>query len=323
MAEEGQDRKADDEGAQEEQAPSVTQDTPEASAELKAEKEAEKTETKEEIRQKTKGALGGLKLDLVLGQFISSAIEGLDKFLSLITWDKGNWESMESDSDSTDDSTQEQETSSSRSSVPKKVENGFVKQTSKKERKTMSEKANPSAKKALEKTLKEHPDWKGYVKEAEDKFNVPSHIIFAIMYLESGFKATAKNKYSGAAGLGQFIPSTWKSFLSANPEFAGMNQFDPRASIFATAWYCRQNADHLGIDMNADDAAARIYEAHHNGEGGYRTMEAFRAGRISSFKVPKSYAEHGYDTPQKYTDHIIRLANGVQANADSFETLLA
>ncbi len=184
-------------------------------------------------------------------------------------------------------------------------------------------KASPSAIKALEKALVTYPEWKSYAQEAEAKFNIPQKGIFAIMYLESGFKPYAKNKDSGAAGLGQFIPSTWKAFIKANPEFAGKDQFDPRASFFATAWYCRQNVDHLGIDIKADDAIARIYEAHHNGEGGYRQMEAFRNGKIASIKVPKSYAEHGYDTSQKYTDHIVKLSMGVQATSDSFESALA
>ena len=59
----------------------------------------------------------------------------------------------------------------------------------------------------------------------------PSKRYFAIMYLESGFKPYAKNENSGAAGLGQFIPSTWKAFIEDNPEFAGKDQFDPRASF--------------------------------------------------------------------------------------------
>lgn len=200
-----------------------------------------------------------------------------------------------------------------------KIEKTAAKVSSKSEK----VKASPSAIKALEKALLNYPEWKSYVREAEDKFNIPQKGIFAIIYLESGFKPYAKNKDSGAAGLGQFIPSTWKAFIKDNPEFAGKDQFDPRASIFATAWYCRQNVDHLGIDINADDAIARIYEAHHNGEGGYRQMEAFRNGQIDSIKVPKSYAEHGYDTSQKYTDHIVKLSMGVQATSDSFESVLA
>ncbi len=184
-------------------------------------------------------------------------------------------------------------------------------------------KASPSAIKALEKALVTYPEWKSYAQEAESKFNIPQKGIFAIMYLESGFKPYAKNENSGAAGLGQFIPSTWKAFIEDNPEFAGKDQFDPRASFFATAWYCRQNVDHLGIDIKADDAIARIYEAHHNGEGGYRQMENFRNGKIKSFIVPKSYAKHGYDTSEKYTAHIIKLSMGVQATSDSFESALA
>lgn len=289
--------------------PAKTPETPKTAEQL----EAEKVVAKQKIEDESKKKREDLRNEMGLGEVLVKVLEGFnDVFLGNSEIMKNFWEEIfGKNQESSTDTTQSSVTSSkeSKTSVP----SGYSEKV----------KASPSALKALQSALKNYPEWKSYAGEAETKFKIPSSVTFAIMYLESGFKPYAKNKDSGAAGLGQFIPSTWKAFIADNPEFAGKDQFDPRASIFATAWYCRQNADHLGIDMGADDAAAKIYEAHHNGEGGYRQMEAYRAGKISSIKVPKSYADHGYDTSQKYTDHIVALSKGVQATAESYETLLA
>ncbi len=56
-----------------------------------------------------------------------------------------------------------------------------------------------------------------------------------IMGCESGGDPNAYNPYSGAAGLYQFLPSTWAS-TAPKAGFAGASPFDPEANIAAAAW---------------------------------------------------------------------------------------
>jgi soluble lytic murein transglycosylase-like protein len=50
---------------------------------------------------------------------------------------------------------------------------------------------------------------------------------------ESSYNPNAVNRYSGASGLFQFIPSTWASTPQAK---AGKSVFDPVANAQAAAW---------------------------------------------------------------------------------------
>ncbi len=190
---------------------------------------------------------------------------------------------------------------------------------------------------SLKDVLETKPDWKEYVKEAAGAFGVPEHMIFAIAKLESNFEPSAKNKKSGASGLGQFIPGTWDEFIEKGRKFVhtapfiAAGPFDPKAGIFAIAWYCRNNADLLGIDLNASDAVAQIYEAHHEGPTGWKRLQAFRAGG-GRFKVPWTYRNQtfdafdvsvgGEDDCENYSLLIGRISGRVQAVADSYSGIL-
>ena len=56
-----------------------------------------------------------------------------------------------------------------------------------------------------------------------------------IIDCESNGDANAVNPYSGAAGLFQFLPSTWET-TSPNAGFGGASPFDPEANIGSAAW---------------------------------------------------------------------------------------
>lgn len=59
-----------------------------------------------------------------------------------------------------------------------------------------------------------------------------------VAWCESRYHPTSVNSSSGAAGLFQFLPSTW----SGTP-YASQSPFDPRANAFAAAWlYARYGA---------------------------------------------------------------------------------
>jgi peptidoglycan hydrolase CwlO-like protein len=52
---------------------------------------------------------------------------------------------------------------------------------------------------------------------------------------ESGFDPHAENPYTGAAGVFQFLPSTWES-LSEAAGWAGVSVFDAEANVAVAAW---------------------------------------------------------------------------------------
>lgn len=149
----------------------------------------------------------------------------------------------------------------------------------------------------LSDVMSEHIDWSVYASKASDKFNIPEGAIWAIAREESNFDPSAKpidkkgRLRSSAGGLGQFIDSSWNAFVLANPEFKDKDRADPEAGFYAIAWLSRRNADRLGIDTSSPDAVSKIYTAHHEGEEGYKRLQAFRTGGYR-FNVPSSYVGH-------------------------------
>lgn len=57
----------------------------------------------------------------------------------------------------------------------------------------------------------------------------------SVMQCESGGNPDATNRYSGAAGLFQFLKGTW-AVASVRAGFAGYSRYDPEANIAAAAW---------------------------------------------------------------------------------------
>lgn len=57
----------------------------------------------------------------------------------------------------------------------------------------------------------------------------------AIIDCESNGNPSAENPYSGAAGLFQFLPSTWAS-TAPNAGYGGASVFDPEANVASAAW---------------------------------------------------------------------------------------
>lgn len=191
----------------------------------------------------------------------------------------------------------------------------------------------PSASAQLDTALKANPTWLAMAQEASKEFNIPTHILFAFARFESGFNPNAVN--DDVAGLGQFWGPTWESFKGKNaelfakhPELKDADRTDPRASFFAMAWYARQNATECNIDTSAPDAAARLYEAHHNGAGGYKTMVAYRRGELSvEPDVPvkyrnKSFPRYGVPTVDGYAAYaklITAMSAEMQVVSDAYQ----
>ncbi len=86
-----------------------------------------------------------------------------------------------------------------------------------------------------------------YLKEAEQKYGVPSSTILAIVAKESSMNPLAQHPKSKASGFAQAISSTAKEFLSylksQGEKIPPEGVFNPRIGILLTAWYIRKNID--------------------------------------------------------------------------------
>ena len=63
-----------------------------------------------------------------------------------------------------------------------------------------------------------------------------------VIACESNGDPVAENPYSGAAGLFQFIPSTW-AWAAPGAGFSGASVFEPEANVGAAAWVVQQSID--------------------------------------------------------------------------------
>lgn len=101
--------------------------------------------------------------------------------------------------------------------------------------------------------------------------DVDTEYLLTMANIESGFNPDARNKYSGAAGLYQFMPSTAKAYGLRNP-------YNPNQAIVATIKLTRANAailDRAGIDVTGTS----LYLAHQQGAGGVLALyKSIRTG---------------------------------------------
>jgi len=90
--------------------------------------------------------------------------------------------------------------------------------------------------------------------------DIDHEFLLTMANIESAFNPNARNKFSGAAGLYQFIPSTARAYGLRNP-------YDPNQAIAAVIKFTKANAKILsgaGIQVTG----ANLYLAHQQGAGG-------------------------------------------------------
>lgn len=75
------------------------------------------------------------------------------------------------------------------------------------------------------------------VDQYANQYGVSSELMNCILFKESSFNPSAKNKHSSATGMAQFIKSTWTSFRTRMGEDANLDlRLDARESIKTLAW---------------------------------------------------------------------------------------
>jgi len=85
-----------------------------------------------------------------------------------------------------------------------------------------------------------------------------------VAQIESGGNPNARNKDSGAAGMYQFIPSTWKAYAPA----PGASPYDPQAANQAFERFTTDNRNSLAKSIGRTPNDAEMYLAHQQGAGG-------------------------------------------------------
>jgi soluble lytic murein transglycosylase-like protein len=121
------------------------------------------------------------------------------------------------------------------------------------------------------------------IASAAERYNVDSHLLWTIAYLESRFRHDAvsyKNGRPCAYGLMQFTGSTALRYGLTNPH-------DPQESIEAAARYVRDLQTRFGPRVHL------ILAAYNAGEG---TVEAFRHGRTLVWPNNKIINPHAQRT---------------------------
>lgn len=106
--------------------------------------------------------------------------------------------------------------------------------------------------------IPETPEYlKPWIRQASYDFGVPTKLLSALLYQESGFNPKAKSK-AGAIGIAQLMPATARSY--------GIDPTDPFESIRGAAMYLRDAYKEFGswekalAAYNAGSGAVRKYK---------------------------------------------------------------
>ncbi len=158
------------------------------------------------------------------------------------------------------------------------------------------------------------------IRQASDATGVPFDYLASQAEQESGFRADARAATGSAAGLYQFIETTWLRMMRDHGERYGMGEFaaaitttesgprvadpalkakilalrnDPKLSAAMAAEYARGNHAHLQQSLGREIGATDLYLAHFLGAGGAtRFLTALRSdpGRAAADVLPDAAA---------------------------------
>ena len=129
-----------------------------------------------------------------------------------------------------------------------------------------------------------------------EKYDIPAEIIFAVIKVESSFKADAKSKV-GAMGLMQMMPTTFEWLTGKyhlNENLPSLMLYDPEVNIRYGTYYLRYLKDKFG-DWNT------VLAAYNAGEG-----------NVSKWLADKQYSTDGKtleSIPIKETENYVKKVN--------------
>lgn len=132
--------------------------------------------------------------------------------------------------------------------------------------------------------FQQYPGWYWEAKATEQKWGIPVAVQMAIMYEESGFKATAEPwtrvrehkverwvRESSALGYCQALNDTWACYEKNTGEDQSREEFSAASNFIG--WYANQIQQQLKISPTD---AYNLYLAYHEGTGGYRAHSYWR-----------------------------------------------
>lgn len=196
-----------------------------------------------------------------------------------------------------------------------------------------SKKLLETAKTELDKVKEDNPTWIDLAFKASEEYDLgpkgPATIL-AMAGFESHFNPEAVAESTQATGLGQFIEGTWDGFqasLDEDSPYKGKPATDPEASIMAIAWYSAENMKDCKIKPTDPEFTAKLYEAHHQGAQGAKTMWKFREegkpeGEIPGWAKGKPFKSFGVEKVETYEDYALlvdAMSGKVQLVADMYQ----
>lgn len=125
-------------------------------------------------------------------------------------------------------------------------------------------------------------DIAGLISSTASTHGLAPDYLTKLVTIESNGNPNALNKGSKAAGLGQFIPSTWKQYGG------GASPFDPGANLDATARLTTDNADVLRRSLGREPTQGELYLAHQQGAGAAAKLLANPDARAFDVVPPKN-----------------------------------
>jgi len=170
---------------------------------------------------------------------------------------------------------------------------------------------------------------RGAIQSAAQKIGVPFEHLLTMAWIESRGDPKAYNKGSGASGLFQFIPSTWRAYAS---KLGLSDPFDPYQNSIAGASFLKENMGGLS-KAGIEPSIGNLYLAHQQGLGGIKSIyNAAKSGTDVSAKIRKnmdSNAGQGL-SPSQFVSMWQTIGSKVQAkvagvadNTSSGQTMVA
>lgn len=116
--------------------------------------------------------------------------------------------------------------------------------------------------------------------------------LVAITSVESSFVSRSRSSFSRAAGLGQFIDSTWKATLRKHGKKYNLStrtsKFNARANALMTAEHLKDNRAYLEKRLKRNVQFSEVYMAHLLGAGGASKLLRGNLNRYAANLLPKA-----------------------------------